>query len=317
METLNTHMKSVHDESDHMRIIRLTESFEAAIKQQQIGKTEDFTQINAKSLDCTECGVIFLTLKEQEIHIEQHPTKQEIYKEDIKEENTCKENDDKEDGEVDPEVVIVEQGAVPYKMGCWGGEEKEYSFGGKRKDFAQATLEIKRLFFTNKEYEISGIKLALVSKNKDEKGTGQNFLISVEKTGEKGKAMLKTWDKNTKKEYKMVVLKAKESDLKYVRMLAGVIKILLDKNISGEGWSEMKSVNKVKCETCGKLFSSERYMKTHATRMHKEGESIVPGVNTCIICNKKFTTEWNLKSHVIICKKQTEIFKKEETHNSF
>ena len=104
------------------------------------------------------------------------------------------------------------------------------------------------MFFTNKEYEISGIKLALVSKNKDEKGTGQNFLISVEKTGEKGKAMLKTWDKNTKKEYKMVVLKAKESDLKYVRMLADVIKILLDKNISGEGWSEMKSVNKVKCE---------------------------------------------------------------------
>ena len=111
-------MKSVHDESDHLRIKRLTETFEAAIKQEPIAKDEVLKPTNAKSLDCTECGVLFITFQEQKNHKEQHHA------------------NDKEEGEVGQEVVIVDQGLVPYKMGSWGGEEKEYSFGGKRKEFA-------------------------------------------------------------------------------------------------------------------------------------------------------------------------------------
>ena len=40
MEILNIYMKSAHDESDNLRIIRLTNSFEAAIKQEPIEKID-------------------------------------------------------------------------------------------------------------------------------------------------------------------------------------------------------------------------------------------------------------------------------------
>ena len=45
----------------------------------------------------------------------------------------------------------------------------------------------------------------------------------------------------------------------------------------------MKALNKAKFETCGKffLFSLERYMKGHATKMHKADESPVPRAKTC------------------------------------
>ena len=74
METLNTHMKLAHDESDHMRITRLTETYEAALQDEHTEKTEVCRQTNAKSLDCTECGVIFLSSQEQKTHIEKHHT---------------------------------------------------------------------------------------------------------------------------------------------------------------------------------------------------------------------------------------------------
>ena len=71
----------------------------------------------------------------------------------------------------------------------------------------------------------------------------------------------------------MTIIKTKTSELSYVQKLAETIKILLDKNISREGWSMMKSVNKVKCETCGKCYSSERYLKSHKTKMHTGDKS--------------------------------------------
>ena len=106
--------------------------------------------------------------------------------------------------------------------------------------------------------------------------------------------MLKTWEKNAKKEYKINVVKSKDSNLGAVRTLAEVIKILLDKNISGEGWAQMKSENTVPCEGCDKLFSSERYMKSHATRVHR-------GPKACDKCSKIFTTEKAIKSNDILC----------------
>ena len=106
--------------------------------------------------------------------------------------------------------------------------------------------------------------------------------------------MLKTWDKNAKNEYKINVIKSKDSNLDAVKNLAEVVKSLLDKNISGEGWSQLKSENTVRCDGCDKLFSSERYMKSHATKMHR-------GPKDCTNCSKKFATEKELTSHNILC----------------
>ena len=146
----------------------------------------------------------------------------------------------------------------------------------------------------------------MVKREKEAKGTCINYTIKVEKDQEVGKAVLKAWDKNSKKEYKVVVTKVKESDHSFVKILAEVITILLDKSISGEGWSQMKSKNTVKCEICDKCFSSASYLKGHVTKIHKEVTATVIEGKTCTKCRKKFTTEWNFKSHMIVCKRKTE-----------
>ena len=107
-----------------------------------------------------------------------------------------------------------------------------------------------------------------------------------------------------------MVTKLKDHELKWVKILSDVIKALLDMSISGEGWKKMKSENKIKCNQCEKFFSSERYMKSHATKIHKEVKPLGTGAKTCPICNKKFLTEWNLKSHLIVCSRQAEVSKK-------
>ena len=107
----------------------------------------------------------------------------------------------------------------------------------------------------------------------------------------------------------MIVIKTKSHDVKLVQKLAETIKTLLDKNISGEGWRMMKAVNKVKCEMCGKFYSSERYLKSHTTKMHGV-EKASNVVKVCTNCNKKFLTAWNLKSHLILCNQDLKISKK-------
>ena len=69
----------------------------------------------------------------------------------------------KEDGEADVEVVIVNEQIKNYQVGTW---DDGISFGGKRKEFIQATLEIQKLFHTNKEYELEGVKFHWCKKRK-------------------------------------------------------------------------------------------------------------------------------------------------------
>ena len=116
-----------------------------------------------------------------------------------------------------------------------------------------------------------------------------NYIIKVEKDNEAGNAVLKSWDKNSKKEYKMAVSKQKGFDVNVDKTFANVIKTLLHKSISGEGWSKMKLQNTIKCVLCDKLFSSESYLKGHLTRIHTTFKESSPGPQTCTKCNKKFT----------------------------
>ena len=102
--------------------------------------------------------------------------------------------------------------------------------------------------------------------------------------------MLKAWDKNSKNEYKVVVAKVKESEISFVKTFAKVITALLDKSISGEGWSQLKSKNTVKCDICEKCFSSISYLKGHVTRIHKDIKMPGSGGKICTKCNKRFTT---------------------------
>ena len=65
MEYMDTHMKTKHDESDDMRIYRLTQAVEAVEKKEKASK-------RIVSNDCTECGLVFVSNLEQIIHIENY-----------------------------------------------------------------------------------------------------------------------------------------------------------------------------------------------------------------------------------------------------
>ena len=61
MELLNVHFKSVHNESQNDKITRVTATIEKSNSSKITTKLPIF--------DCSECGVIFQTSKEQNDHI--------------------------------------------------------------------------------------------------------------------------------------------------------------------------------------------------------------------------------------------------------
>ena len=71
---------------------------------------------------------------------------------------------------------------------------------------------------------------------------GVEFLIKIQD----GRAVVKFFGPNSKEEYSLVVNKSKKNDVEFVEKLTkSVIKPLLDKHISGEGWKTLISKDKV------------------------------------------------------------------------
>ena len=54
MEMLNVHMKNVHQESDHDRILRITEMVKSVVSQESMNVNSE-TEVNM--FDCSECVV--------------------------------------------------------------------------------------------------------------------------------------------------------------------------------------------------------------------------------------------------------------------
>ena len=68
MEHLSKHMEVKHGESKHMRMERLTQWVQSSLSESLTGKSE----LHLKSLDCSECGKLFNTIKDQENHNLKH-----------------------------------------------------------------------------------------------------------------------------------------------------------------------------------------------------------------------------------------------------
>ena len=102
---------------------------------------------------------------------------------------------------------------------------------------------------------------------------GNEMDIEVSNEKEKGVAVLRIFGPNSKKECTIVASNKKKSDLIFVKILAkDIIKPLIDKFISGEGWINLFS----------KVNSNKKVVKE----------------NCCIYCDKGFKTDKNLRTHV-------------------
>ena len=85
MEYLSVHMKSVHNESDHERIERLSQTFKSVTFKED---NEEIWKVQPKSFDCVECGEIFSSREEQTIHNKNHHINSLVNKEDDND-NVC------------------------------------------------------------------------------------------------------------------------------------------------------------------------------------------------------------------------------------
>ena len=70
MEYLSTHMKYQHGESDSMRVERLTKTVKLELYGEDNKVERNGPQL--KSLDCSECGEVFVTNEEEKDHIEKY-----------------------------------------------------------------------------------------------------------------------------------------------------------------------------------------------------------------------------------------------------
>jgi hypothetical protein len=126
-----------------------------------------------------------------------------------------------------------------FKEKTWGKEVDGhftidgYSFTGK-KAFQKALDGLKDLMKKAVFGEVNGIKFKVLDARSN--GTGLDIVIEMVAKGNRGVAVLKLYGPGTKKKTVVMVTKSKESDAKYVTMLAEeiikplIIKLLEDEN---------------------------------------------------------------------------------------
>ena len=176
---------------------------------------------------------------------------------------------------VEDEDDVQEEVEAYYEENFWPKDEKEkpcgFTFKGKKKIFNKAVENV-ILCFKNKGKIRDMTSLTFKVNDNRKTRNGSEIDVEITKNKERGIAVLKIF--GPKKESTIMINKSKRYDVKYVRILAvEVIKPLLDKFISGEGWKDLfkkatPKVQKHACKKCEKSFVSESNLKIHMKKYH-------------------------------------------------
>ena len=176
-------MKNVHQESEHERIHRVTETVKSALAQES-------TKVHIKSYDCSECGFIFATSDEQNNHNQKEHASglvPEIFGE-TKSEEKIVDLTDSEDSSSDDYSEDKEDINIDYEY----FEESE-TFNGKKPLFVQSVIALKKLISDKGESKIINKHKMVVRDVRDVKYDGREAEIEVSKGEEKAVATLKIW----------------------------------------------------------------------------------------------------------------------------
>ena len=185
---------------------------------------------------------------------------------------------------------IIQENLNAYKESTWGKKvDGEYIIDGYkfkgRQPFKRTKEKLESLLKRGTQNEISGLTYKVL----DTRIKGVELEVEIQITESKkaadsrGIAFVKLYGPNKKKENTVTVTKSKDSDIKFVKILAlKIIKPLIDNILSletTENITRNEQLNqRIKCKICDKSFISEPGMKGHMTRMHKEvtGKSLSP-----------------------------------------
>lgn len=225
--------------------------------------------------------------------------------EDISE-SLCDDHDswiDCEDDEVSSvhDDIIKEERELGYEENYWpsnGEDPVGFNFKGKQKKFCKAIEKIKKIFIKGFSKKAKDVTFKVLTKRKVPNG-GLEIDVKVFKGEKNGIAILKIFSSNGKKGSSLTVNKTKKHSAEFVTILAtDVVKPLLDKFISGEGWDnfllkppaqENKKI--YTCEVCKKNFCSERNVNIHVRKFHNSIDIKVETNNPKLIVNNSAKEE--------------------------
>ena len=179
------------------------------------------------------------------------------------------------------------------------GQIDGYSFRGKR-SFGKALEGLKSIMVKGEQKEIEGVKYT--SKDKRIQGPGLEIIIEVQANKSRGVAILKVYGpkEDIKKENSVTITKSKQSDSKYVVILAEkVIKPLMNGFLSGEievpqsekRQSSLRRLKHFKCSFCDKTCKTQAGLKNHIRRMHLDVKQLVEENVQEESCSKKRKVE--------------------------
>ena len=188
-----------------------------------------------------------------------------------------------------------------YKESTWGKKvEGEYVIDGYkfkgRQPFKNTKEKLEGFLKRGLQSEINGFNFKVL----DTRIKGVELEIEIQmseksKSGvdSRGVAMVKLYGPNKKKVNTVTITKSKESDIKFVSILAlKIIKPLRDNYLSAEVKENMttnvsieNSKPKLMCTFCQKNFVNESGLKGHITKMHKTT------VNTEVLLKERYKDE--------------------------
>ena len=299
---LNTHMALKHQETDSMRVERLTSMVDAVVNNTSEKKV--LREATGKVFDCSECGILMGTSEEMKEHIKKkHTIKSDSHVSSVIEniiDNVIDlsetENDSsEEDGGSDEEDEEIN---IEYDY-SYEEESSAEAYKGKKPLFVQAVKALKDVIKEKGDSHGKRInKYRMVIKDVRNISYGIEADVEIQTEKNKGLAKVKIWgpSKSAKQKHKcsINITKYPHYDGKWVKILSRkIIKPLLDSFLRGEGWKavmkkEKISNERVPCNECDKSFG-KRYIDTHREKMHNL---------RCNICDIKFVGGIKLKSHM-------------------
>ena len=243
--TLDVHMKVAHEETDHSRIQRRVKMAANATEK---SKKIDI-QGGSKCFNCTECGEIFATLNDQQIHERKyHSLKNIILQENIglvKEEDPLPNHgikrdineSDKVEEHKETDSSDFTRETYPYIEENENQTENEsdgITFKGKSRKYILAYNKLRSKMVQGAEFKVNDNELKI-------KATPKNKPMKVELTnsiGEKGKAQIQMYNPG-EKGATLLITKASGEGFDTVRKIADefmekFLNILLKGLITGE-----------------------------------------------------------------------------------
>ena len=228
MELLSIHLKSVHLETDDMRMERFSRTYESALT-----KRPSIKITQGKLFDCSECGIISENREEHNNHIQcVHNSGVTIVDNDVQEDEDNYEDESDED-ELDYEMKEQPKDVEKEKR-------QSISFKSDSEEFNHGLEKLKKLLAKGAKYNFNGCKI----KVKEDVIVGKTTTVEVTKDDLTGTAGIRFYSSKMSGNQVVISRQAKQKFALTEALALNIVKVLLDahlnKSLTDEFFNQLK-----------------------------------------------------------------------------